>query len=83
MHKIVDNGGFPARLANWFPDREFFMRSQGQVRFIKVSSKIQKVAAATVVVALLVWAISMGSMSWLQYRAQADRLSLLEREAEV
>lgn len=59
------------------------MRSQGQVRFIKVSSRIQKVAVAAVVMALLVWAISMGTMSWLQYRAQADRLSLLEREAEV
>ncbi|WP_284126266.1 M23 family metallopeptidase [Parerythrobacter aestuarii] len=59
------------------------MRSQGQVRFIKVSSKVQKVGAAAVVAALLVWAISMGVMSYLQYRAQADRLSLLEREAQV
>ena len=59
------------------------MRSQGQVRFIKVSSKVQKLAAAGVVMALLVWAVSMGVMSYLQYRAQADRLSLLEREAKV
>ncbi|MXP30907.1 peptidoglycan DD-metalloendopeptidase family protein [Erythrobacter jejuensis] len=70
-------------MANWFPDREFFMRSQGQVRFIKVSSRMQKIAASVVVIALLVWAISMAVMSWTQYRAQADRLSLLEREAEV
>lgn len=70
-------------MADWFPDREFFMRSQGQVRFIKVSSRVQKLAAAGVVVALLVWAVSMGVMSYLQYRAQADRLSLLEREARV
>ncbi|WP_199801185.1 M23 family metallopeptidase [Parerythrobacter jejuensis] len=59
------------------------MRSQGQVRFIKVSSRMQKIAASVVVIALLVWAISMAVMSWTQYRAQADRLSLLEREAEV
>lgn len=59
------------------------MRSQGQVRFIKVSSRLQKMAATAVVAALLVWIVSMGVMSFLQYRAQADRLSLLEREAEV
>ncbi|RZV35045.1 MAG: M23 family metallopeptidase [Sphingomonadaceae bacterium] len=59
------------------------MRSQGQVRFIKVSSRVQMLAAAGVVIALLAWAISMGVMSYLQYRAQADRISLIEREAQV
>ena len=59
------------------------MRSQGQVRFIKVSSRLQKIAATGIVVALLVWAVSMAVMSYLQYQAQADRLSLLEREAQV
>ncbi|GAA4047025.1 hypothetical protein GCM10022213_18080 [Parerythrobacter jejuensis] len=83
MFNSAENGGFAAKVANWFPDREFFMRSQGQVRFIKVSSRMQKIAASVVVIALLVWAISMAVMSWTQYRAQADRLSLLEREAEV
>ena len=70
-------------MANLFPEREFFMRSQGNVRFIKISSRAQKLVAGGIVVALLVWAVSMGVMSWLQYRAAADRLSLLEREAQV
>lgn len=83
MYNKLENSGFAAKVANWFPDREFFMRSQGQVRFIKVSSRVQKLAAAGVVVALLVWAISMGVMSYLQYRAQADRMSLLEEQARV
>lgn len=83
MYNKLENSGFAARVANWFPDREFFMRSQGQVRFIKVSSKVQKLAAAGVVAALLVWAVSMGVMSYLQYRAQADRMSLLEEQARV
>jgi murein DD-endopeptidase MepM/ murein hydrolase activator NlpD len=83
LYNKLDNSGFAARVANWFPDREFFMRSQGQVRFIKVSSRVQKLAAAGVVGALLVWAISMGVMSYLQYRAQADRMSLLEQQARV
>lgn len=76
-------GGWNARLRAWFPDREFFMRSQGQVRFIKISSKVQIFAAAVVALATLVWAISFVAMGWSQYRAQADRWSLLEREAKV
>jgi murein DD-endopeptidase MepM/ murein hydrolase activator NlpD len=76
-------GGIGSRLRAWFPDREFFMRSQGQVRFIKVSSKLQMTAASAVVVALLVWGLTMGAMAWSQYRAQADRDSLLAREARV
>ena len=76
-------GGWTSRLRTWFPDREFFMRSQGQVRFIKVTGKVQMTVAGAVLAALLAWGISMAVMGWLQYRAAADRLSLLEREATV
>lgn len=81
MHSAA--GGFLSRLRTWFPDREFFMRSQGQVRFIKVTSKAQMTAAAVVLTALVAWGLSMAVMGWLQYRAAADRMSLLEREAKV
>ena len=37
---ISVGANFRARLQHWFPDREFFMRSQGHVRFIKVSSRV-------------------------------------------
>jgi murein DD-endopeptidase MepM/ murein hydrolase activator NlpD len=76
-------GGFLSRLRAWFPDREFFMRSQGQVRFIKITGKVQMIAASAVIGALVAWGLSMAVMGWLQYRAAADRLSLLEREAQV
>ena len=75
--------GWLKRLADWFPDREFFMRSQGQVRFIKISSRFQKIVAASLVLALVAWALSMAGMAWSQYRAQSERSSLLEREARV
>lgn len=71
------------RIADWFPDREFFMRSNGQVRFITISSKMQKIAAGLSVAALCVWAISLGFAAWSQYSARADRANLLEREAYV
>lgn len=83
MNIIISAGGWLSRIRTWFPDREFFMRSQGQVRFIKISSKLQMIAAGTALAALLAWTVSMALMGWAQYRAQADISSLLQREAKV
>ena len=74
---------FNSRLRTWFPDREFFMRSQGQVRFIKVTSRTQMLAAGTVALLLLVWALTMGAMALSGYISSRDRNSLLQREAKV
>ena len=83
MHNNNATGGWTARVRGWFPDREFFMRSEGQVRFITISSRVQMTAAGIVAAAVLAWGGTMGAMSWAQYRASADRASLLHREAEV
>lgn len=83
MFRQVVGGDFARRLRSWFPEREFFMRSQGQVRFIRVSSRVQIAAAAAVLAALLAWAGSMGAMAWTRYSEAADRASLLNREARV
>ena len=66
-----------------FPDREFFMRSRGQVRFIKVSSRLQIAVAALALVLLLVWLVTMAAMAVSQYTATRDRLAMLDREARV
>lgn len=76
-------GGLRDRLRSWFPDREFFMRSQGQVRFIKISSRAQMVAAGAVALLLLIWALTMAIMAASSYLSHRDRASLLEREAKV
>ena len=76
-------GGLGARLAAWFPDREFFMRSQGQVRFIRISSRMQIAAAALAVAALTFWIGSIAAMAVSQYLSRSDRVALLEREAKV
>ncbi len=70
-------------MAQLFPDREFFMRSQGQVRFITISSRMQKIAAAALALALIVWAVSMAVMAWNQYSAGSERNQLLERQARI
>jgi murein DD-endopeptidase MepM/ murein hydrolase activator NlpD len=81
--KNIAAGGLRDRLRSWFPDREFFMRSQGQVRFIKISARLQMITASAVVALLLVWVTSMAAMAASQYVTSRDRLALLDREAEV
>lgn len=76
-------GGLRDRLRIWFPDREFFMRSQGQVRFIKISSRLQIAAAAVASALLLAWVVTMAVMAITQFSATRDRLVLLDREAKV
>lgn len=76
-------GGLRDRLRSWFPDREFFMRSQGQVRFIKISAKVQMVGAAIAATLLVAWLLSMAGMAVSQYLSTRDRLDLLDREAKV
>nr|WP_324603052.1 M23 family metallopeptidase [Porphyrobacter sp. AAP82] len=71
------------RLRHWFPDREFFMRADGQVRFIKVSSQLQMRVAGGVVVLALLWLVALGVMAWGQYRAEADLASFVEEKARV
>jgi murein DD-endopeptidase MepM/ murein hydrolase activator NlpD len=76
-------GGFLNRLRTMFPEREFFMRSEGQVRFITVSTRMQMAAAGLAATALLGWAVSMGAMAFSQYQASSERADLLSREAQV
>ena len=76
-------GGLVDRLRGWFPEREFFMRSQGQVRFITITSRVQMIAAGTAAALLLVWTLSMVVMAVLQVQATSARATLLDREAEV
>ncbi len=79
----IRRDGPMVRLRNWFPDREFFMRSKGQVRFIKISSRLQMTAAATVVGLTVAWLLTMLIMGFSQWSATRDRAALLQREAEV
>jgi len=68
---------------SWFPDREFFMRSNGHVRFIRVSAQLQMRVAGAVAAAVLVWVLMMGWMIISQALAVYNQASLLEREAAV
>lgn len=71
------------RLRQWFPDREFFMRADGQVRFIKISARLQMRVAAAMVAAVFFWLLALAVMAWGQYRAEADLASFAREKARV
>jgi len=79
----LSSGTLVRRLQELFPDREFFMRSQGHVRFIKITSRMQIIGMAIVALALLVWIGTIAGMAISQFVSRADRMELLEREAKV
>ena len=66
-----------------FSDREFFMRSHGQVRFIKISARLQMIAAGAVAALLGAWLVTMAAMALASFSATRDRIALLDREARV
>ena len=72
-----------ARVRGWFPDREFFMRAEGQVRFIRISSRLQMTIAGAIAAALLLWVLVMAATLVSQFTAARDHAALLEREAAV
>lgn len=59
------------------------MRSQGQVRFIKLTTHVQLGVATAIAAALLAWGVSLGAMAWARYSEAAERAELAGREARV
>ncbi|NLR69607.1 M23 family metallopeptidase [Novosphingobium sp. ERN07] len=59
------------------------MRSQGHVRFIRVSSRLQMGVAGGIAAAVLVWLGAMGVTLVSQFTAAREHAELLEREAAV
>lgn len=53
------------------------------MRFIRVSSRVQMIAASVAAVLLLGWLVSMASVAISQYSAARDRIALINREARV
>jgi len=75
--------GMRNRVRSWFPEREFFMRSSGQVRFIRVSSTLQMRFAGAIVAACTIWLFMVLWMLISGLIGAHDRAALLEREAAV
>lgn len=59
------------------------MRSHGEVRFIKLSSRLQMRVAGAAVGVLAVWLLSLGVMGWNTWRAETDLASFANEKARI
>lgn len=79
----LSRASIESRLRSWFPDREFFMRSEGQVRFIRISGRLQRQAAAAGALLVLAWTVTMAWAGVASLVASWHHADLLDREAKV
>ncbi|WP_397576437.1 M23 family metallopeptidase [Sphingorhabdus sp.] len=75
--------GWKNRIAGWFIDREFFMRANGQVRFLKLSAQLQRRVVGTVASVVGLWLVVTLGMAINQVSVSAQRMALSEQEAKV
>ncbi len=75
--------GWKYRIAGWFIDREFFMRANGQVRFLKISAQLQRRVAASVALVVGVWLIITLGMAINQISVTIERMALSEKQARI
>jgi len=83
MHRNNTKQGLKARLDHMFTDREFFMRSHGQVRFLTISATLQKRVFYSVAAALAFWLIVTLAMMINQLTVSGERMALAQKEAAV
>jgi murein DD-endopeptidase MepM/ murein hydrolase activator NlpD len=75
--------GAAIRVRACFPEREFIMRSEGHVRYLRISSRLQMTVAAIVAGLLLAWMLTMAAVAISSLLERRDAMSLLNREAKV
>lgn len=80
-HKTKE--GLVARLDHVFTDREFFMRANGQVRFLTISGQLQKRVAIILASIIALWLIITLAMTINQLTVTSERMALAEKEAAV
>jgi murein DD-endopeptidase MepM/ murein hydrolase activator NlpD len=75
--------GWKNRIAGWFIDREFFMRANGQVRFLKISAQLQRRVAGSLALVIGVWLVVTLGMAVNQISVSIERMALSEKEAKI
>ena len=75
--------GVASRVSAMFVDREFFMRSNGDVKFLRVSARFQRRIASTVALLLGLWLIVTLGMAANQVSISIERMLLSSKEQRV
>ena len=75
--------GAAMRVRAWFPEREFIMRTDGHVRFVRISSRVQMTAATIVAGFVFAWVGTIAGVAIASWLESHHDLALLNREAKV
>lgn len=76
-------GAGRTRLSALFVEREIFLRSDGRVRFLRISRTLQIRVASVIALALFAWAIATAVMVGLQVKSAFDSRALARAQADV
>lgn len=83
MSLLSKGAGLKDRFESWFIDREFFMRANGQVRFLKISATLQRSVAIGIGCVIGIWLLLTVGMAINQISVSFERMSLGSREAKI
>ena len=83
MSLVANIAGWKSRVAGWFVDREFFMRANGQVRFLKISAQLQRRVSGIVASIVGIWLVVTLGMAINQITVSIERMALSAKEAKI
>lgn len=83
MSLKANKTGWKNRVAGWFVDREFFMRANGHVRFLKISAILQRRIASGVAIFVGAWLVVTLGMAINQISVSFERMALSQKQATV
>ncbi len=83
MSLLSKGVGLKDQLASWFIDREFFMRANGQVRFLRISAVLQRRIAGGIAAVVGVWLLATVIMAINQVSVSFERMALVSKEAKI
>lgn len=75
--------GVAARIAALAPEREIFVRAGGTVRFIRISTRAQVMAAGLLLLALAAWLSVLGTTLWHRSSVEAAERRLRAEQSAV
>ena len=83
MSLFAKGADFRNRLSGWFVDREFFMRANGQVRFLRFSAVLQRRIVGGIAAIIGLWLIVTLGMAFNQFSISFERMALERKEARI
>ena len=76
-------GRIMRQVARFFPDREIFVRSNGEVRFVHISSALQLKVVGAILLALLAWLVVTGATLLMRVEVERQSAALGAKAAVV